>query len=79
MAQNYGRSMAGDFNDIFRRIGTRRFKVSHDNLVDDIAALVKKAGEGGRPGSPLVPGGEFEDSFRDAARVGAGQTNDSYA
>ena len=65
VAQDHGRAVAGDFDDVLGGIGTGSFEERGDHLVDGLAVAIEQFGKVGVPGAPL-------DGREDAVRNRAG-------
>ena len=59
--------MAGNFHQIFSRIGAGRGEKCRDYFIDRVAILVDQAGESSYPGFPGWAGAKSKDGFGDGA------------
>jgi hypothetical protein len=73
VAQHDGRAVAGDFDDVFGGVRTRRGEICGDDLVDTLAVVIEQFSERGGARSEIRM--QFQEGAGDGNRLRAGETN----
>src|SRR5258706_4062147 len=71
--------MAGDFDQILSRIGSRRRVEADNHVVHDVGIVVNQFGQGAAPGFPFMAWMKTQNLYRDFARAIAGETYNTQA
>jgi hypothetical protein len=69
--------VAGNLDNVFRGVGSRRGEKRDDDVIDGVAGRVGQLAQRRGPGGPNVFTREAQDFFGDRARVRAGDANDA--